>query len=170
MWTQGFWTFSLNLATNTRPLRSQQDCHTLALSQMGHSVSLSQITHVGELTRPVVLCYQFLYIQPNGRLPPKDPWSLRQVGVYHRYSTADCRSFSILLHPESTAVAQTRLETIVEQSSNRQLLQEHPLNVHLIILSSYTNFWQAYIEQLARKVGHIVLLPIRKRDLGVKHC
>lgn len=102
-----------------------------------------------------VLCYQLLYIEPNGRPSPKDPWSLRQTGVYQKYSRSGNCTFGMLLHPNSNSVAQTRLETAAETRNENHGLREHPLNMHLIILSSYFNHWQAYIESLAAEVGKI---------------
>lgn len=103
-----------------------------------------------------MLCYQLLYIEPNGRPSPKDPWSLRQTGVYQKYSRSGNCTFGTLLHPNSNSVAQTRLETAAETRNENHGLREHPLNMHLIILSSYFNHWQAYIESLAAEVGKIV--------------
>ncbi|KAL1631021.1 hypothetical protein SLS56_004695 [Neofusicoccum ribis] len=44
---------------------------------------------------------------------------------------------------------------MAESTFERKTLYEHPLNMHLIILSSYANHWQAYIEKLATQIGEI---------------
>ena len=96
-----------------------------------------------------------MYVERNGKQLPRDPWSFRQTGVVHRYSVANYSSQVILLHPNSKAVAQKRLEDISE-SSHRAKLAEHPLNLHLVVVSSYMANWQDHLESLASDLEQIV--------------
>ena len=61
----------------------------------------------------------------------------------------------ILLHNNDEATAQETLEKHAS-SSNRYNLAAHPLNVHLVILSSYMVHWQSHIESLAQSLQDIV--------------
>jgi hypothetical protein len=96
-----------------------------------------------------------MYVERNGKRPPRDPWSIRQTGVVHKFSAAMCSSQAILLHPNNEAVAQARLEAFAA-SANRSALAQHPLNLHLVIISSYISNWQEYIESLASELEQIV--------------
>jgi len=96
-----------------------------------------------------------MYVELNGRPPPRDPWSFRQTGGYHKFSAkSDCNRV-ILLHPKEKAVAQRRLEDHA-RSSNKAALAQHPLNIHLMVISSYLINWQDYIENLATELEQIV--------------
>lgn len=96
-----------------------------------------------------------MYIERNGKELPRNPWSYRQTGVYHKFSIINGSSQIIVINPNDEAVAQSRLEKYTE-SSHRDELAKHPLNVHLVVLSSYLVNWGEYIEDLARDLEQIV--------------
>jgi hypothetical protein len=110
---------------------------------------------VADLTPITELCYQFMYVEPSGRPHPRDPWSFRQTGVEHRYESTTNRNLIVLLHNNDESSAQERLEKHAN-SSERYALAAHPLNVHLVIISSYMVHWQDHIENLARSLQDIV--------------
>lgn len=60
-----------------------------------------------------------------------------------------------MIHPNDEALAQSKLEAMVESSNTAQLTQ-HPLMVHLVILLSYLANWQDYLESLASDLEQIV--------------
>ncbi|KAF1349799.1 hypothetical protein BDV97DRAFT_175555 [Delphinella strobiligena] len=94
------------------------------------------------------VCYTLVYMEPNGRRAPKDPFSQRQTGVFHRYKPGDKSNFVILLHPMENSRAQQRLESLSERERGNRASQS-PLDIHMLVLSSYLNNWRAYIESLA---------------------
>jgi hypothetical protein len=96
-----------------------------------------------------------MYVERNGRRPPRDTWSFRQTGVVHKFSREMCSSQIVVLHPNNEAVAQTKLEALAESSHKAEVTQ-HPLNVHLVIIWSYLANWQDYIESLASDLEQIV--------------
>lgn len=96
-----------------------------------------------------------MYIEPNRRRPPKDPWSFRQTGVYHKSSKANNVNKVLLIHPTDESAAETKIEGLVS-SSHKAALTRHPLHIHLLILSSYLFHWQDYIESKADELEQIV--------------
>jgi hypothetical protein len=96
-----------------------------------------------------------MYVERNGRPAPRDPWSYRQTGSYQKFNAAKRCSQIVLLHPNNEAISQTRLAGHAE-SLWRSDLANHPLNVHLVIVSSYLVNWQEYIESLASELEQIV--------------
>jgi len=110
------------------------------------------------------ICYQFMYVERNGKRPPRDIWSFRQTGVTHKFSSERCSSQVVVIHPNDEAVAQSKLEALAESSNTAQLTQ-HPLTVHLVILLSYMAHWQDYLESLASD-----LEQIRRRIDVVEIC
>lgn len=103
-----------------------------------------------------------MYVERNGRRPPRDPWSIRQTGVSHKFSSGRGCSEVIILHPTNEAIVQTHLENMAE-STHRADLTSHPLNIHLAILSTYLANWQGHIESLAEDLEHIVSMYIVQR-------
>jgi hypothetical protein len=91
-----------------------------------------------------------MYVEKNGRKPPKDPWSMRQTGVFHRYSSSNNTSLFIFLHPMKNSVAQRRLEALFEKEGRAGALSQEAMDIHVLLFSSYLNNWQVYIEELAR--------------------
>ena len=98
-----------------------------------------------------------MYVEPNGKQLPRDPWSFRQTGVYHKFTATTKRSWIVLLHPNDHAIAQSRLEKCID-ATRETTLAKHPLNVHLVVISSYLIHWQAHTESLASELEHIVRL------------
>lgn len=96
------------------------------------------------------MSYQLMYVEKNGRKPPKDPWSMRQTGVFHQYSSSNNTSLFIFLHPMKNSVAQRRLEALFEKGDRAGALSQEAMDIHVLLFSSYLNNWQVYIEELAR--------------------
>jgi hypothetical protein len=96
-----------------------------------------------------------MYVEPSGRVYPRDPWSFRQTGVQHKYNNKTNQSTIILLHPNDESVAQGKLEAFTEPT-DRQVLAAHPLSVHLVIIDSYMAHWQGHMESLAQSLHDIV--------------
>ena len=100
-----------------------------------------------------------MYVEKNGRKPPKDPWSMRQTGVFHRYSSSNNTSLFIFLHPMKNSVAQRRLEALFEKEDRAGALSQDAMDIHVLLFSSYLNNWQVYIEELARIFKSLVCKP-----------
>lgn len=96
-----------------------------------------------------------MYVELNGKRAPRDPWSFRQTGVYHKFSAANNSSQIILLHLNNEAVAQSKLEAFAHSACKIELTQ-HPLNVHMVIISAYLMNYQEHIESLADELEQIV--------------
>lgn len=96
-----------------------------------------------------------MYVELNGKQPPHEPWSFRQTGVYHKYKASSKDNRAIILHPNDAAQAQARLKSFVHPTQPSKLA-EHPLNIHLVIISTYLVHWHKYIENLASELEQIV--------------
>ncbi|OCK91162.1 uncharacterized protein K441DRAFT_642086 [Cenococcum geophilum 1.58] len=76
-------------------------------------------------------------------------WTMRQIGVYHRYSSAEDKSLWILLFNRPNSVVQKRLETMIENCSGFR-------HIHLTILSAYFENWRWYLNDLGNDLETIV--------------
>ena len=118
-----------------------------------HSIDVPDPKYV--LWLPPEICYQLMYVEPSGRLSPRDPWSYRQTGVEHKYFSQSNRNSIILLNPKAESRAENRFEQHA-CSVERHALAMHPMHTHLVIVSVYMTYWQEYLESLAASLQDIV--------------
>ena len=76
-------------------------------------------------------------------------WTMRQIGVYHRYSSAEDKCLWILLYNRPNSMAQKRLETMIENRSGFR-------HIHLIILWAYFKNWRWYLNTLSNNLETII--------------
>ena len=94
------------------------------------------------------ICYQLRYVEYNDHAQG-GPWSERQIGVYHSFSSApNTKGVMILLHAQLTSKAQGRLEDAFSEGRYNQNSLTSPLRLHLLILSSYIDNWRWYMNEL----------------------
>ena len=92
-------------------------------------------------------------MERNGRLHG-NPWSIRQTGVYHRYSPLENSSVWLLLHPLANSIAQKRLNDCYSRPHCG--LNINPLRIHILLLSSYLDNWRWYLKDLGNTFLKIV--------------
>ncbi|KAF1967974.1 hypothetical protein BU23DRAFT_572792 [Bimuria novae-zelandiae CBS 107.79] len=116
------------------------------------------------------LCYQFMFVELNGKELPRDPWSYRQTGIHHKASAINDSSEVVILHLNDNSVAQSRLEKYAD-SSRRVDLAKHPLKVHLYIedLASDLEQIRKYIDIVKAGVGHSTLVVNPERLQTLRH-
>lgn len=149
-------TLSSSLETSLKPSSSLRDTVSRARLWTALSVRVRSLNSTAFGLTDAELCYQFMYIEPNGRRPPRDVWSFRQTGAYHRFEASTQKNCVVLLHPNDEAKAQARLESFLEPTKTMQL-GNHPLNLHLVVISSYIVHWQDHTVDLASELEQIVI-------------
>ena len=95
-----------------------------------------------------------MYVEPKEDEGPNE-WSYRQTCVYHQHSIISKSSRIILLHPNGKTVAQNRIEELVHQSPEEKV-SDHPMNIHLVVLSAYLANWPEYNEGIANEISDLV--------------
>ncbi|KAE9969760.1 hypothetical protein BLS_005224 [Venturia inaequalis] len=91
------------------------------------------------------IAYNFKYVARHGRgAVLKDPFSIRQIGVYHRSAGKSGKSAWILLHvPEALS---ERLSIAIGECDGSKPLDQFRL--HALMLSHLSEDWRAYIGYL----------------------
>lgn len=89
-------------------------------------------------------------------------WTMRQIGVYHRYSSAEDKSLWILLFNRPNSVAQKRLETMIENCSGFR-------HIHLTILSAHFENWRWYLNTLGNDLEIIVDIALTLDFMKPEH-
>jgi oligoribonuclease (3'-5' exoribonuclease) len=107
------------------------------------------------------ICYLFKYVEKSKQSCRKNPWSIRQTGVYHKYNEHTKQSLWIVLSPTSDSAAQQRIVEYVQNASNRRKLIANSILLHTLLLSSYISNWRDYCEYHEIEIEHIVSLSNR---------
>lgn len=84
------------------------------------------------------ISYTAKHVEEHGRSEVYDPWSIRQLGVYHKYDAARNQNIFILLNP-STPLTK-RFEEMDPGTS--------ALGIHCLILGAMTERWTQYLAYL----------------------
>ena len=100
--------------------------------------------------------YRLLYIEKNGRRAPRDPWSVRQTGVFHEIQSNHRDNCYILIHPMVNSTVQSRLNGLLTHPNTSQLFNQNPLMIHVLIFSSYLENWQPYMESISQTYKSLV--------------
>ncbi|KAL2839735.1 hypothetical protein BJY01DRAFT_250335 [Aspergillus pseudoustus] len=98
------------------------------------------------------ICYNIQYVEKHGR-QIKDPWSLRQTGVYHQRCPREGKSRWVLLNP-STAL-RSEITEIGIHPGGRPLEADtmHLWALHAHILHKLGSNWTEYVEYLASELA-----------------
>ncbi|RYN25717.1 hypothetical protein AA0112_g8545 [Alternaria arborescens] len=90
------------------------------------------------------LTYLLKYTETRNSSEAKADWSIRQIGVYHRYDPHAMQSTWILLFP--TADSSTRRDLVNELSSTCDMEQTayHPLSLHVSLMQARIHNWRLY--------------------------
>ncbi|KAF8535502.1 hypothetical protein BDD12DRAFT_892640 [Trichophaea hybrida] len=109
------------------------------------------------------LCYLVKHTELHGRSGSHDPWSIRQVGVYHKQelhiSSNQQQDTFIILNPSETILH--RLKAFKESIQQRgKDSTETWIELQLLVLSSVTEKWKWYISYLEDKFLKISQKPL----------
>lgn len=96
------------------------------------------------------MCYRVQFFERNNR-NHGDLWSLRQTGVFQKLSASTSKTTWILLHISKKARA-----VLEDKLKNTDIWKQHPLLLHITILSSLATDWTAYLQHLHALLGDLV--------------
>lgn len=88
------------------------------------------------------------HVEENGRSEAFDPWSVRQVGLYHNYDAVLNNNLFVVVNPHKALVK------MLEQ----QNAEIDPLEIHRLVLRSVTERWSQYLAHLETLCSEIVSL------------
>lgn len=112
--------------------------------------------------------YRFRYAEENGRSGPEaSPWSVRQIGVHHKFSAKNKTGHIIFFHPVLQSEFQNKLE---EPHAEPRLIDsciKKPLDIHCMLLSHLSGQWRAYLDAQGRKFSSLVSFQLSQR---IFHC
>ncbi|KAM0802246.1 hypothetical protein BDR22DRAFT_887911 [Usnea florida] len=98
-------------------------------------------------------CYNIKYIARNDR-PKRNPWSIRQIGVYERLDLHTGQSVWIILQPSERAYRRFRETTELPQSSIEGT-RSASMALHTAILIAASREWGEYLEDLRKQMQRL---------------
>jgi hypothetical protein len=102
--------------------------------------------------RNLELGYNIKYVAPHGRDYPKDPFSIREVGVYQRYDPKTQRSSWIFLQvPEDL---KRRLASVFQHTKESTPMSQ--FQIHTMVLLSVSEAWRDYLVYLEEQFSNLV--------------
>lgn len=104
----------------------------------------------------IEIAYIFKYISYKGNVDGKDPWSIRQTGVYQRYNFATKTSTWIFLHPAKESAFQTRIEQQLASPEDCAHIRENPLLLHNIFISTCFPRWRDFMAYYESRILTLV--------------
>src|SRR4051794_14327484 len=91
--------------------------------------------------------------------PGSDTWTMRQVGVFHRFVPTGPGSLWVFLHAKPNTRLQQRLEEATSRWEQGAPQEQHWQFMHLLVLSTYLNNWRWYLRSLVADFEKIVSTP-----------
>lgn len=88
-------------------------------------------------------CYILRYFERHGRTELKQPWSLRQTFLYHKYELKTRKTVWMVLQPMQ------RFKTEMEAHESRVL---HPMAMHSVSLNLGLSNWRWYLDDTRRAI------------------
>jgi len=109
---------------------------------------------LSELTNPADICYNFRYVEQNGRTTG-NPWSLRQIGVYEKYDSLKDVSIWILISASETAREALDDIKLTNQPVDSRCLTETNM-FHAVLIAAVSREWRKYLEHLQVELDILV--------------
>ena len=111
------------------------------------------------MLRSAECAYGVKYVELNKR-SSRNPWSIRQTGIYHQHASEQQRKVSTWVLVAPSERTKLSVERYMKESSD--MLASNPFEIHLIVLDNLLANWRPYIiyltEKIAEQVG-IMLKP-----------
>lgn len=112
---------------------------------------------------PVEVMYLYKYVEQHQR-SQKNQWSIRQTVMYQQISKEGFHTW-IILHPRVNSAFHTRLRNSLEQPEGLVALIDDPWNLHHLLISSYTDNWRWYLDDLGGTFLDTVMQRLNIRPL-----
>jgi hypothetical protein len=107
----------------------------------------------------VELTYLLKYTETRNSAEEKADWSVRQIGVYHRYDPRAMQNTWIILFPTADSSTQRDLVNEVSSTCNMEQTAYHPLSLHMSLIQARIHNWRLCVSQFEDKVWELVRLP-----------
>ena len=106
----------------------------------------------------VELTYLLKYTEARNPSRTKTDWSVRQIGIYHRYDPHAAQNTWILIFPSTETSTERNLVHEVSSTCNTEQVVYHPLSLHMSLIQARIHNWRLCISQFEDEVWELVRL------------
>ena len=101
--------------------------------------------------------YQLRYAEENHR-SERNPWSIRQTGIYHHHKPRQNQDLFIILNPYawSYCTLEERLIQMTTSKKASRALFDNPYLLHVLPVASYMDNWRWYFRFLGKRFLKLV--------------
>jgi hypothetical protein len=103
--------------------------------------------------------YNIKYVAKHGRTFPKDPFSVREVGVYQHFSSANQQCNWVFL--QASDQLKERLRRAFQSGNDTQPIRQ--LLFHSMVLLDVSEDWREYLSYLEEEFSKIVSWLCKRR-------
>jgi hypothetical protein len=96
------------------------------------------------------LCYLVKNVEKHGRTDLDEPWSIRQLGVYHRHDSVEGSDTFIILNPV------TSFQKRLKHAQKHCGAVPTPIDIHMLALSHATWQWRWYLAFWESRLNELV--------------
>jgi hypothetical protein len=111
------------------------------------------------------LGYNLKYVAPHGRTFPKDPFSIRETGIYHKFDSEAQESIWIFM--QASDALKDRLRRTHERS--KDIVPMNQFLMHASIFHNLSEYWRDYLVYLedtfSKLVSHRFLRAFYFQDI-----
>jgi hypothetical protein len=148
---EGFSSFFADIApesVHSYPTASSENCSYCTVALLNVVCTLTNITDIG---------YNIKYVAKHGRSFPKDPFSIREVGVYQHFSSSTQRCNWVFL--QASDQLKGRLSRAFRSCDDTKPVQQFLL--HSMILLDLSEDWREYLSYLEEEFSKLVSGQLR---------
>jgi hypothetical protein len=122
-------------------------------SSFGNVIWLQWKLELADMHNVTELCYNIRHFERNNRARG-DPWSLRQIGIYHNYDAEHQSSVWIILQP--SVHIETHLINALQEIQRLGIPSEAQQYLHVFFFTSVEMNWKEYMESLRERLEILV--------------
>ncbi|RII18153.1 hypothetical protein CUC08_Gglean002243 [Alternaria sp. MG1] len=104
----------------------------------------------------IELAYLLKYTEIRDDSKAKADWSVRQIGIYHRFDPHAAQSTWLLIFPTTETSTQRNLVHESSSTCNTEQIAYHPLSLHMSLIQARIHNWRLCISHFEEEVWELV--------------
>ena len=112
--------------------------------------------------------YNLVYAE-EAPIPTTKAWTLRQVGVFCRYTPKPSGNIWIFLNAKEGSIIQNRIEDGMNKWELNNAYPQSLFSLHLLVFSSYFRNWRFYLSDLNQELEDIADIALTREFTKSSH-
>jgi len=108
----------------------------------------------------IELSYLLKYTEIRDSSKAKADWSVRQIGIYHRFDPHASQDTWLLIFPTAETSTQRNLVHEASSTCNTEHIAYHPLSLHMSLIQARIHNWRLCISHFEEEVWELANLAL----------